>query len=139
MDSTARKHLGISDVFLTTYLPPRPLDLFIFASVVFYFACVATLPWLAPATSAWNTIDAVFPGGVEWYRWLVRSLFLPVVGLHAVESFLFDRKLRRHGVDRWTGLWWLWVSSCFMEGVMAFKRVDDHVAQKRASKEGKNQ
>ncbi|EQL00635.1 hypothetical protein OCS_03652 [Ophiocordyceps sinensis CO18] len=139
MDSTARKHLGISDVFLTKYLLPRPFDCFVLGAVLFYFGCVATLPWPPPATTTSNIIDAIFPGGVEWYRWLTRTLLLPVIACHAIETFLFDRKLRRHGVNRWTGLWWLWASSCFVEGIMAFRRVDDHIAQKRAAMEGKSQ
>lgn len=138
MDSTARSHLGISDVLITKYLPPRPFDCFVMGCVAFYLGCVATLPFVTPATIAWNTVDAIFPGGALCYRWLVRVLFFPVIGIHLFETFLFDRKLRRHGVERWTGVWWIWASSCFMEGVMAFRRVDDYVAQKRADKEGKD-
>lgn len=96
MDATARRHLGISDVFVTSYLRPRLfyLESFTFAGVLFYFACVATLPCVMPARPLWNAIDAFFPGGAERYRWLVRTLFIPVVSLHTVEALLLGRKLQ---------------------------------------------
>ncbi|KAL3959933.1 hypothetical protein ACCO45_005050 [Purpureocillium lilacinum] len=137
MDTVARRALGISDIYVTEYLAPRGFDAIIFGAVVFYFGSFLALPWLLPGTAAWNFLDAYFPGGADMFRWLSRVLLLPVVGIHLTESAIFDRKLRRHGVDRGSGLWWAWVSSCFFEGVCAFRRLNGLVARKQAQKEGK--
>lgn len=139
MDTTARWALGISDVYITEYVPPQGLDIVIFGAVIIYFASVASLPWVVPGSGFWKILTAVFPGGPEWFRWTVRVLFFPVVAIHSVEAFAFDRKLQRHGVDRWSHLWWLWVSSCFVEGFCSFRRTNSVIAQKRAQKEGKKQ
>ncbi|KJZ80451.1 hypothetical protein HIM_00301 [Hirsutella minnesotensis 3608] len=139
MDATARDRLGISDVWVDRFAPPAGFDCVVFGAVLFYFGCFATLPWVLPGTSFWSAVDSIFPGGVEWYKWTVRILFLPVLGIHVTEALIFDRKLQRHGIDRWTSTWWLWVSSCFMEGVMAFRRLDKIVADKRRAKEGKKE
>ncbi|POR37947.1 Uncharacterized protein TPAR_01854 [Tolypocladium paradoxum] len=139
MDATARRGLGISDVYITEYVPPQGFDLVVFGAVLLYFSSVASLPWIVPGSGLWKTLTAVFPGGPEWFRWSARVLFFPVVAIHSTEAFLFDRKLQRHGVDRWSGLWWLWVSTCFVEGVCSFRRTNKMIAQKRAQKEGKKQ
>ncbi|PHH85571.1 hypothetical protein CDD83_233 [Cordyceps sp. RAO-2017] len=101
-----------------------------------FAACCAGLPWTEPGTRVWRAADALFPGGAPLYRRLVRALCLPVLALHAAEACYFDRRLRRHGVDRWSALWWRWASSCFVEGVMAFRRFDAVVARKTAAKDG---
>ncbi|KND94039.1 hypothetical protein TOPH_00923 [Tolypocladium ophioglossoides CBS 100239] len=136
MDATARRGLGISDVYITEYVPPRGFEIVVFGAVIFYFSSVASLPWVVPGSGLWQTLTAVYPGGPEWFRWGVRIVFLPVVAIHSTEAFLFDRKLQRHGVDRWTSLWWLWVSSCFVDGICSFRRMNSIIAQKKAQKEG---
>ena len=138
MDVVARRSLGISDVYMTTYLPPRPYDAVVMAAVSFYFVCVASLPWIVPRSPAWDVLTAVFPGGPDLFTWLVRTILFPVIGIHLAECFYLDRsRLQRHGVDRWSGLWWTWILSCFLEGFAAFKRFDSEIAKKRAQKEGK--
>ena len=139
MDDRARRALGLSDVYITEYVPPQGFDIIVFGAVLFYVACVASLPWVVPASGLWKALTAVFPGGPEWFRWIVRVIFFPVLAIHSAETFLLDRKLLRHGVDRWSGLWWLWVSSCFVEGFGSFKRTNHIIARKRAQKESKKQ
>ncbi|ODA80981.1 hypothetical protein RJ55_03941 [Drechmeria coniospora] len=138
MDTTAREHLGISDIFVTQFAPPEGFDCAIFAAVVFYFACVASLPWVVPGSMLYRAVAAVFPGGPDWYKWLTRLVFFPVIGIHLTETYFLNRKLQRHGVEPWSGLWWRWVSSGFIEGYPASMRVDRVVARKRAEKEGRS-
>ncbi|PNY24324.1 Uncharacterized protein TCAP_05736 [Tolypocladium capitatum] len=137
MDATARRGLGISDVYITEYVPPQGTDIVVFGAVVAYFTSVASLPWVVPGSSFWRILTAVFPGGPEWFRWIVAIIFLPVLAIHLTEAFFFDRKLQRHGVDRWSGLWWRWVATCFVEGVCSFRRMNNIIAQKKAQKEDK--
>ena len=137
MDAAARRGLGISPVPVTRYLAPSPLDAAVFAAVVFYFAAVAALPWLLPGTRAWALVDPLFPGGAPAFRRLARALFPPVLAIHLAECFFFDRKLRRHGVDRGTPLWCAWLSSCFFEGLCAYRRLNAFVAREQAKKQAK--
>lgn len=140
MDALARKHLGLSDVTLDTYQPPRPgLEVSVFAAVLFYFFCYATLPVVVPGSSIYSIIDSFWPRGVTAYRWLVKTIFWPVIAIHASEVILLDiKRLQPYGVERFSRLWWIWETSCFIEGFGTFKRTKAIVDQKRAEKEKAN-
>ncbi|KAJ3471250.1 hypothetical protein MRS44_001349 [Fusarium solani] len=135
----AREALGLSDVVIEGYRPPEGFGIIVTGSVIFYFFCAATLPWVQPGTDVWRLLETGFPGGPTFYSWLVNAIFWPVVGIHVVECYFFDRKLQRHGVERLSGQWWLWLSNCFFEGFPSFKRVDGIVARKQQEKNGKKQ
>ncbi|KAL2205431.1 hypothetical protein CC79DRAFT_1335969 [Sarocladium strictum] len=138
MDAASRKHLGLSDVSLTTYKAPRFFtEVFVFGAVAFYFFCAATLPYVTPGTKIHALLDAFWPkNGAASYRWLVNKIFWPTVGIHATECILLDfKRLQPYGVDRFSSLWWKWQLSCFIEGFGTFKRTKDIVEEKRAEKE----
>ncbi|KAG5981331.1 hypothetical protein E4U55_003060 [Claviceps digitariae] len=138
MDTLARQGLGLSDIPMDKYHPPGPADLAVMLSVAFYFLSVASLPWIAPGSPLWRLLAAYFPGGPDTFRWLVKALILPVVGIHTLEPLYLDlSRLQKHGVDRWSVQWWMWIVSCVFEGVMAFKRFDRVIARKRAEKQAK--
>jgi hypothetical protein len=138
MAAISRDGLGISDIYVTAYQAPRFADAIVMAAVSFYFVSFLSLPWVVPGSPVWNLLSAYFPGGPASFRWLVKAIFFPVVGIHLVEPVVLDRtRLRKHGVDRWSGQWWMWMVSCFFEGFMVFRRFDDVVAKKRAQKAAK--
>ncbi|TQV98013.1 hypothetical protein V2A60_006288 [Cordyceps javanica] len=138
MDAVARKELGISDITVTTYVAPRPGDWVVFLAVTFYFVSAASLPWIVPGSTAWSLLDRGFPGGAAMFRWLVKVIFVPVLGIHVTECYLLDRlRLSRHGVERFTGTWLLWEVSCFLEGLMTWRRFDELVAKKQQEKDAK--
>ncbi|KAJ6788601.1 hypothetical protein PWT90_05497 [Aphanocladium album] len=138
MDAVSRKALGISDITVTTYLPPRGADWLVFFGVTFYFVSFAYLPWLVPGSTAWTILDKGFPGGAAMFRWLVKVIFVPVLGIHVTECYLLDRlRLSRHGVDRFTLTWLMWQASCFLEGLPSWRRFDAHVAEKQKQKDAK--
>ncbi|EHK16752.1 uncharacterized protein TRIVIDRAFT_184116 [Trichoderma virens Gv29-8] len=138
MDVTAREALGISDIYLTEYAWPRGFDWVPLGGVVFYYICCVGLPWVVPGSGIWDTLEVVFPGGPEWFLWIVRTIFWIVFGIHVVEVFLLDRwRLQKHGVPRFSRVWWAWTSNIFFEGVTTWNRLDSIIAAKRAEKEGK--
>ena len=139
MDATARKALGISDIYVTKYaMPCGPLELAFFVGVCSYFACLASLPFITPGSGAWSLLQSQWPGGAAGFRWVIKAMALPVVGIHLVEPFILHRsRLSKHGVDAGTPVWWMWVTGCFLEGFTTFSRFDRVVAEKRAQKESK--
>ncbi|KAG6017728.1 hypothetical protein E4U54_004449 [Claviceps lovelessii] len=123
MDAIARQSLGISDIYMDKYQLPGPADLVVMLGIASYFLSLASLPWVVPGSSLWHLLAAVFPGGPETFRWLVKALILPVVVIHTLEPLYLDlSRLRKHGVDRWSAQWWMWIVSCVFEGLMAFRR-----------------
>ncbi|ATY59147.1 integral membrane protein, putative [Cordyceps militaris CM01] len=138
MDTVARRELGVSDIVVTTYAPPRPGHWVILLAVTFYFVSAATLPWTGPGSTAASLLDRGFPGGAALFRWLVKVIFVPVLGIHIAECYMLDRlRLSRHGVERFTGIWFLWEISCFLEGFMTWRRFDELVAEKQKQKDAK--
>ncbi|KAG5924573.1 hypothetical protein E4U42_004607 [Claviceps africana] len=138
MDAVARQSLGISDIYMDKYHLPSSADLSVMLAVAFYFLSVASLPCITPGSPLWRLLSACFPGGPETFRWQVKILLLPVLGIHTAESLYLDlSRLRKHGVDRWSAQWWMWIVSCFFEGIMAFRRFDRVIARKKAEKEAK--
>ncbi|AEO71179.1 uncharacterized protein THITE_2123316 [Thermothielavioides terrestris NRRL 8126] len=130
-------------VRVTSYVPPRvPYDVAVFGGVVFYFACFALVQagYFADGGVLAREVVRFFPGGAAGFRWLVRAIFVPVLGIHLTETWWLERsRLRAHGVRRGSGVWWLWVGSVFFEGVMAFKRFDLLVARLRREQTRKGQ
>ncbi|PKS11788.1 hypothetical protein jhhlp_001081 [Lomentospora prolificans] len=138
MDKTARKALGLADVDITVYAAPRGVDVLVFGAVVFYYVCFFTLPWAVEGSPIWAFWDAVFPGGAGVYRWVVKTIFVPVLGIHLTEMAILHRtRMRPYGIVAGTGVWWKWMGSCFFEGYPSFRRFDRLVAEKRGLKETK--
>lgn len=132
MDVAAREALGLGDVEVDRFTPARGVALCVFVSVVFYFFCFFSLPWAVPGSAVYSFWDTSFPGGFEVYKWVVRMIFIPVLGIHIVEVITLDMtRLRKYGVQRGSGLWWSWMGSCFFEGAPAFWRFDKLVEEKR--------
>lgn len=135
MDAAAREGLGLGDVEVTEYRRPRGLGLFVFCSVLGYLGCYAALPWQVPGSALHSFWDAVFPGGARTQEWLVRTIFLPVVGIHLFEVLLMERtRLAKFGVRRGSGLWWAWLADCLIEGFPVFQRFDGLVRSLRKAK-----
>jgi hypothetical protein len=127
-------------VVVNEYMPPRiPVDITIFGSVLFYYACFTgvQLGYFAPGTAAARIVEELvrFPYGLAGFTWLVRTIFVPVLAIHVAETWWLERsRLRRFGVRRGSKVWWLWVVSVFIEGGMAFKRFDLIVERLRREK-----
>ncbi|KAI5462173.1 hypothetical protein BGZ63DRAFT_383163 [Mariannaea sp. PMI_226] len=138
MANTARDALGLSDIVITTYTPPEGFGLVVVSSVLFYFLCAATLPWVGPESPVWPYLQAYFPGGPERYQWVVNVIFWPVIGIHVFECTIFEGKLKKHGVQRFTAVWFAWQLTTFVEGYTSFKRLDSVVAEIEEKKAKKN-
>ncbi|GKT47138.1 uncharacterized protein ColSpa_07319 [Colletotrichum spaethianum] len=132
MARASRQALGDSDITVQHFAPPQGFDVVVFGAVSFYFVCWLTLGFVLPGTPIWSFLHSVFPGGPRFYRWLVKSIFLPVLGIHLAECYWFHRtRLQKHGIEFGTGLWWTWIGSLFFEGLCGFRRFDAIVVAKK--------
>ncbi|KAK1593569.1 uncharacterized protein LY79DRAFT_513865 [Colletotrichum navitas] len=136
LERVARQALGDSDIVVGYFAPPQGFDVVVFGAVSFYFVCWLTLGFVLPGAPIWSFLQAVFPGGPMFYRWLVKAIFPFVLAIHLTECFWFHRtRLSRHGIEFGTGLWWTWIGSLFFEGVCGFRRFDSIVAALKKEKE----
>lgn len=136
MAQAALTKLDLSDIKIDRYAPPAGFDLVVLFGITLYFVCAATLSFVKPGTASWDALDAFFPvGGAEAYRWLVKTIFVPVVAIHITESWWMAKtRLVRHRVPTGSKIWWLWTIAPFFEGFMAFKRFDGVVAAEQQKK-----
>jgi hypothetical protein len=138
MDSDARD--ALYDVTITEWAPPQGVAAVVFCAVGFYFLSYASLPLVVPGTTPWRILESVFPGGAATFRWLVKAIFFPVLGIHIVEAVALDQtRLQRHNVPRWSKLWWQWELNMFVEGFTCWKRIDAMVEAKKAAKAQKTE
>jgi hypothetical protein len=126
MDTEARRALGVR---ITAYEPPtRPFHVLIFGLVTMDIVLSLSYPWIVPGTYFYDVILPWWPGGAEWFLWILRMQMIPTTLIHVTEAFLLDRRrLTKYGVRRWSGLWWKWTVSCLIEGVGCFQRIDAEV------------
>jgi len=137
MDREARLALDISDVRITAYEGPASVpQVVIFGLCLFTFVVFATKAWILPGTWFYDKVLPYFPGGPKVFLKICEVIAWPVLVLHAGEAYWLDRsRLRKHGVERGSALWYKWVVSCFVEGVGSFWRVDAMVKSKALEKE----
>ncbi|KAI1750131.1 hypothetical protein F4782DRAFT_541706 [Xylaria castorea] len=138
MAARAQEKLGLSDIRIDRFLPPRGVGLLSFLGVSFYFlsAAVVTSGLLHAGTAAWAFLDAYFPYGAAAFVWLVKAIALPVAVIHLTEAWWVARtRLARYGVETGSALWFGWVLQTFMEGFPAVRRFDQLVLEERRKKD----
>ena len=117
------------------FYPPRGLDWVVFSGVTFFFISAALVfgGFVERKSPISHALDQYgFPYGAWGFRWIVKAIFLPVLGIHVVESWWMDRsRLQPAGVRRGSTTWFLWLGSTFLEGFTAFRRWDELVKGKK--------
>jgi len=138
MTHAAREALGVdSDTGpVLGYGRPRGTEWITFVGVVLYFGCFAAVRagWAEPGSGLSGLAEGYFPGGAGTFRWVVETIFWPVVGIHLGEAWWFERsRCRPNGIPRGSAVWFLWLGNVFFEGYGTFLRFDRLLAKARAS------
>ncbi|KAI0142572.1 hypothetical protein F4776DRAFT_512951 [Hypoxylon sp. NC0597] len=137
MSQRAKQKLGLSDITVSVFTRPQGIGVWSFLGVTLFIVSAATYSLVQPGTAVWGVLDEVFPYGASGYKWLVKALVIPVLIIHVTEAWWIARtRLRVHGVEAGTRLWWLWVACTFVEGLPALARFDRLVEAERKKKEG---
>lgn len=139
MDETARSALGISSVQIKSFVPLTTSNICVLVVCLFASTSLAAQAagYVAPGSKVWRALDAVVPGGAERYVALQRLVVVPMLAIHVGEAAWMSRKVEKHGVERWSGLWWKWVADNFLEGFGALARFDKEVKRLTKEKEAK--
>lgn len=125
--------LDLSDVIITTYRTPETLiQRITFIAVVLTVLSFSRRANFLPGSLFYETLRLSFVPNFAWFcstiqPWLITAM----LGIHVTEAVWMARtRLRRHSVERWSWLWWMWVGTCFIEGVGSFQRIDGMVRNK---------
>ncbi|KAJ5084707.1 hypothetical protein NUU61_009286 [Penicillium alfredii] len=141
MHNDSLQRLGRSDVTLTEYRGPRGVvQTVVFALCVFTYISCFQRSNLLPGASVYEYLGYKYVPDFAHFVYTIQPYLFPgVLVIHLLEaSFLAVKRLKPLGVPLMSGLWWMWVSSCFIEGFGVWQRIAQIVKEERAKK-GKQQ
>ena len=111
-----------------TYYPPSHpyLKPIIICSVAMVLLAAPTPALLQP-----GNVNSPLPENVATAgRWIHTGVFYFIYAAHGVETVMFMRRLKEHGVGFLSAAWWKWVGTCFIGGIFCFGHFDRLVGKK---------
>ena len=137
MDAEAVAGLGASDITVKKYKPPRGFMTVVFVACALTYTAFCRRANFEPGSVLYETLLAHVPRFAKFCHIIQPLLFWFMIVLHAGETvWMATRRLERHTVRMFSRVWWLWVLSCFVEGVGSSVRFDECVREEKARKEG---
>ncbi|KAF2639422.1 integral membrane protein-like protein [Massarina eburnea CBS 473.64] len=139
LDKEALHILGRSDITITKFIPPwvHLFHLYNFSQCLMTYIIFSRPAHFQPGSLPYDLFLVHFPkfnGFCASIRLLLLGIMIPI---HITEAVFMARKLGRHGVTPFDGIWWAWVASCVVEGKTSFMRADAFLEEKRKEKEAK--
>jgi hypothetical protein len=133
LDKDALEILGHSDITITKYIPPwvHIGHLFNFSQCLITLLLFSRAAHLQPGSLPYDLFLVHIPKFANFCLTIRPVLLVFMVPIHVIEAVFMARKVRRHGVTPFDGIWWVWVASCFVEGVTSFWRADGLIAMKK--------
>lgn len=120
--------LNLSAVEITSYVPPRSLlDWTVFLLVVATMVSFSRAKNFVPGSFLYETCGLRYvPGFARFCLAIQPFLIVFMQGIHLFEAGLLmaRRRLRKYRVRMWSKLWWMWVGTCFIDGVCSLQRFD---------------
>ncbi|KAF7882527.1 uncharacterized protein EAF02_005890 [Botrytis sinoallii] len=139
MDSECRDALNISPYTITRYEPPKTfLHRLIFGLCLITMVVFVTKSHIVPGTLFYDNVLPWFPGGPETFLWISNKIAMPTFAIHVMEVIWMDRsRLMKYNIERGSSMWWKWMTSCLIEGLGSFARIDAMIKQQKKEKESK--
>ncbi|KAL4891655.1 putative integral membrane protein [Aspergillus ambiguus] len=121
--------LGLSSVVITEYRAPRGMHAVIFAVCLGLMVGFGRRAHFEEGSWVARTMgEEMAQKGWTVQPWVLGGL----VGAHVLEALLLAvTRLRRHGVELFSRVWWMWMGSTVIEGFAAFQRIDGMVKEKQ--------
>ena len=137
MDSEAVAGLGASDITVKKYKPPRGFMSVVFVACALTYMAFCRRANFVPGSIFYETLLRSAPSFAK-FCWTIQPLLLGImVPLHGGEAiWMVKSRLEKHTVRMFSRVWWMWVSSCFVEGIGSFVRFDECVREEKARREG---
>ncbi|EOA80979.1 uncharacterized protein SETTUDRAFT_166396, partial [Exserohilum turcica Et28A] len=107
-----------------TYISPTHphLNPILIAVFLMTLSAVPTPSFLRPfsTTPPPGFSEPLPPTVAKALRWTQNGLFYLLYGAHSVETLVFMKRLRDHGISFASVAWWKWVVTCFFGGKFCF-------------------
>ncbi|APA12285.1 hypothetical protein SS1G_10702 [Sclerotinia sclerotiorum 1980 UF-70] len=139
MDTQSRTALDISPHTITRYEAPKTfVHRLIFGACLMTIVIFVTQSHIVPGTYFYDNVLRWFPGGAATFVWISAKIAIPTIVIHVAEAFWMDRsRLMKYNVQRGSSVWWKWMTSCLIEGIGSFARVDAMIKQQKKEQESK--
>ncbi|KAH7116733.1 integral membrane protein-like protein [Dendryphion nanum] len=139
LDKDALQSLNRSSIPIKTFIPPtaHPVHLFNFTQCFITYVVFSRAGNLEPGSLLYDNLLFRLPAFAALCLSIRPYLISIMVLIHAFETVLMMRKLNRHGLRPLDKNWWLWVGTCFVEGITSFRRLDGWINERRKEKESK--
>ncbi|KAL4798050.1 hypothetical protein BDV19DRAFT_35309 [Aspergillus venezuelensis] len=140
MHNEALKRLGLSDVKIDRYIPPKGGQWVGFMLCLGVFVVFSRRENMLPGSLVYETMGLKsWPGFTGWGLKWGGLLWWALALAHGFEAvvLLYWQRLRKYNVEAFSGLWFVWMVLGFVEGFPAWMRVDEEVKKIEAEKEGK--
>ncbi|CAF9936547.1 hypothetical protein IMSHALPRED_010794 [Imshaugia aleurites] len=137
MDGEAVAGLGASDITVKKYKPPYGF------MAVNFVACA--LSWISfcrranfePGSIFYDVLLKNIPSFANFCRTIQPVVLGVMVVVHTAETmWIAKSRLERHTVRMFSQVWWMWILSCYVEGVGSMIRFDECVREEKAKKDG---
>lgn len=127
-----RKHTAAMTTMPVPYTaPPTRLSrAIIICGIV--MALTASKRLAYPGSIVHSQLMTISPTAAKTAMWLQTGIFWLFYGAHTIESAIFAKKLRDHGVGILSTAWWKWMAECFIGGKFCFEHFDGVVKGKAA-------
>ncbi|KAJ9221148.1 hypothetical protein DTO207G8_4260 [Paecilomyces variotii] len=128
--------LGISDIKVEQYSAPRGHHTVIFALCLATYVSFSRRENFLPGSLLYDLVFKHFPRFTLFCYDIQPLLISLMVAIHACEAtYMALYRLRPYRVPFLSGLWWTWMTSCFIEGFGSFQRFDAIVRKEKAKKQ----
>ncbi|KAI9371529.1 hypothetical protein BJX61DRAFT_534727 [Aspergillus egyptiacus] len=141
MHKESLRRLGLSDITVTEYVPPRGGQIIGFALCLAVLLGYSKRGNFAPGSLLYETVGlGKFPRFTEFSYKYQPWIWGPLAVAHAFEAvvLLGWMRLRKHNVKLFSGLWWTWMVLGFVEGFPAWMRFDKVVKKKEEAEHAKS-
>jgi len=129
MDSESIDGLKRSKITVKKYKKPRGLWIVVPILVAGTLVAFSKRSNFEPGSILFDYLLKSVPDFAKFCHTIQPYLLPGVIAIHATEAaHMASSRLDKHSVPRFTLLWWKWVISAFFEGVGAFRRLDQIVA-----------
>lgn len=135
MDAEATAALGKSSITVKRYKKPRGFMTVVFVAVAITFLLFCRRAHFRPGSVVYDVVMRHAPGFADFCWRIQPLLFYTMVVWHGAEvAHMYRSRLEKHTVRMFSGVWWAWVVSAFVEGFGSFWRFDEVVREEEGKK-----
>ena len=124
MDKQAVAGLNRSRITLKEYRAPTGFPAVVFAVCLGTYILLSRKANMLPGSLLYDNILKYVPSFAHFSYTLRDYVIWPMLAIHITEAYIMTNTLKKHSVPLFSRLWWLWTTSCFIEGFNAFQRFE---------------